>query len=90
MSLERKITLARSRGYGLRMTGRAGTSSVAVDLNFGGSTIGALVSTVFQKVATQDLMESLARDLKRIRSEAEESLRQVESFPSPAPNVGAA
>jgi DNA-binding IclR family transcriptional regulator len=87
ISLERKIALARSRGYGLRMTGRAGTSSVAVDLNFGGGTIGALVSTVFQKVAAQDLMQSLARDLKRIRSEAEASLRQVDVFPSPTPHA---
>jgi hypothetical protein len=82
IALERKVALARSRGYGLRMTGRAGTSSVAVDLNFGGPTIGALVSTVFQKVASQELMQSLARDLHRIRSQAEASLRQADAFPS--------
>ncbi len=73
--LERKIALARSKGYGLRMVGRAGTASVAVGLNFGGPTVGALVATVFVKVASQALMRSLAKDLQRIRSDAEATFR---------------
>jgi DNA-binding IclR family transcriptional regulator len=69
--IEEKIRLAKKRGYGLRMTGRAGTSSVAVDLNFGGRSVCALASTVFTKVATLDLMRSLAKDLQDIRRHAE-------------------
>jgi len=67
--LEQKVFGARSRGYGLRMTGRAGTSSVAVGLNFGGRTIGAVVATVFQKVASQELIRLLANDLNDVRDE---------------------
>jgi DNA-binding IclR family transcriptional regulator len=69
--LEQKVAMARRRGYGLRMVGRGGTASVAIGLNFGGSAIGALVSTVFQKVASPELMRSLARDLTAIRADAE-------------------
>ena len=36
--LDEKVNAAKARGYGLRMTGRAGTSSVAVGINFGGPT----------------------------------------------------
>ncbi len=74
--LERKIGLARSRGYGLRLVGRGGTASVAIGLNFGGPAVGALVATVFAKVASQALMQSLAKDLQRIRTAAQATLEE--------------
>jgi DNA-binding IclR family transcriptional regulator len=73
--IEELVKIATARGYGLRMTGRAGTSSVAVGLNFGGPTIGALASTVFTKVASYELMRSLADDLHRVRVRAEVNYR---------------
>jgi DNA-binding IclR family transcriptional regulator len=73
--LEKKIRSARARGYGVRLTGRAGASSVAVGLNFGGPTVGAIVATVFETVASPELMKSLANDLKEIRGQAEKTYR---------------
>ena len=65
-----KSEAAKVRGYGLRITGRDGASSIAVGLNLGGSAVGAVVVTVFEKVLSKNLIASLVRELADLKAEA--------------------
>jgi DNA-binding IclR family transcriptional regulator len=81
-SLLQLVKAARTAGYGLRITGRHGASSVAVGLNFGGPAIGAIVATVFEKVVSDDLIRSLASDLTVARDLARQAYSQASMRPS--------
>ena len=61
---------ARERGYGLRSRGRPGVSSVAVSLDLGGPTIGAIVMTFFTKTVGQAAIPALVSRLIQVRDEA--------------------
>ena len=68
-----KAEAAKVRGYGLRITGRNGASSMAVGLNFGGSAVGAVVVTVFENIISKSLITSLVRELAELTAEASEN-----------------
>ncbi len=75
--IARKVRAAQCCGFGLRIKGREGASSIAVGFNFGGTTAGAVVATVFEKFVTKELITLLAQDLTQLRYEAEIRYREI-------------
>lgn len=68
--LEGKLADARVRGFGLRPNGRGGTASIAIGLNMGSPRVGALVTTIFETMASPELIGRLASELQRAHAVA--------------------